>query len=426
MRGRRPGRLRLPSLLRACGNRGDVRTGESLHAVAVVSSLDDDVFVISSLIDMYSRCGLGRGARKAFGEARERDTVVWNSMIAGYSRLGLPFDATRVFVAMAVAGPQPDLTSWNSLIAAFSSRGLLRNAAYFFNSMELYGLKPDVFSWTSLIAGLVRDFRVEQAMETFRRMVVVDGTRPRSATISALLPACSLLADLRRGTALHALSVVVGVEEDVHVGSALLDMYSKCGSLEEAVKVFEKMPERSTISWNSMIFCYANNGTPSEALALYGEMKKAGAEPDHLTFMALLTACSHGGLVELGLAFFRAIQRERKITPRVEHYACLVDLLGRAGQVCRAKEVVKEMPLAPDRFVWGALLGACRMHGEVETAAMAAAQLARLSSERRGSCLLMSDIFVGFGRWEDAGRMKMLSKGRGLRGLPGCSWVTTS
>ncbi|CAA7389730.1 unnamed protein product [Spirodela intermedia] len=424
-RGQRPGHFILPSLLRACGGLSDLGTGEKLHGSAIRSSFDADVFVSCALIDMYSRCGHIDGARKVFDTAAQRDTVVWNSMLASYVRLGFAGDAMRLFVSMVTGGLHPDLTTWNSLISGCSSSGALKIAKYLFRSMKFHGVDPDVFSWTSLIGGLVRDFRGQDAFEAFRRMMVVPGVQPSSATVSSLLPACANLADDRRGAALHAYAVVTGVEEDLFVSSALVDMYSKCGFLHEAAKMFNRMRHRSTVSWNSMIFGYANNGSSTEAVNIYNQMRKDGVDPDHLTFTALLTACSHGGLVELGMAFFRSMQEERGIEPRAEHYACMVDLLGRAGRLLEALDLIEGMPVAPDIFVWGALLGACRNHGNVEVAVVAASHLLKVETERRGSYLMMSGILAGSGRWEDAVRMKMMAKRQTLRGNPGCSWITT-
>ncbi|CAA6655014.1 unnamed protein product [Spirodela intermedia] len=341
---------------------------------------------------MYSRCGHIDGARKVFDTAAQRDTVVWNSMLASYVRLGFAGDAMRLFVSMVTGGLHPDLTTWNSLISGCSSSGALKIAKYLFRSMKFHGVDPDVFSWTSLIGGLVRDFRGQDAFEAFRRMMTRGGT--------ARLRGCD------------------GVEEDLFVSSALVDMYSKCGFLHEAAKMFNRMRHRSTVSWNSMIFGYANNGTSTEAVNIYNQMRKDGVDPDHLTFTALLTACSHGGLVELGMAFFRSMQEERGIEPRAEHYACMVDLLGRAGRLLEALDLIEGMPVAPDIFVWGALLGACRNHGNVEVAVVAASHLLKVETERRGSYLMMSGILAGSGRWEDAVRMKMMAK-RQLRGTQG-------
>ena len=375
-----------------------------------------------ALIDMYSRCGTIDTARRVFEEAGERDTVVWNSMIAGYSRKGIADESMRLFSRMATVGVQADLATWNSVISGSSSCGALKLAKYLFGSMKLHEFEPDVFSWTSIISGMVRDFQGKEAFGVFREMIAV-GVRPSSVTISCLLPACGLLADEKRGAALHACAVLAGVEEDLFVSGALVDMYCKCGFLEEAAKMFDEMPDRSIVSWNSMIFGHANNGTISEALSLYNRMKEDGVEPDHLTFTAVLMACGHGGLVERGMAFFGAMQEEHGIEPRVEHYACLVDLLGRAGHVLKAWELIKEMPLMPNFFVWGALLGACRTHGNVEIAAVAASRLLKLRAERQGSCRTMSNVFAGSGRWEEAVRMRMMAKSQRMRSIPGCSWI---
>ncbi|KAL3611190.1 hypothetical protein D5086_002210, partial [Populus alba] len=278
----------IPSVLKCCGHVYDVQTGRILHSVILKYSIESDVYVISSLIDMYSKCGEVEKARRVFDRMVEKDLVALNAMLSG----------------------------------------------------------------------LVQNFRNEAAFDAFKQMLG-QGFLPTSATISTVLAACATMANVRRGREIHGYAVVIRVEDDIYVRSALVDMYAKCGFISEASMLFYMMPERNTVTWNSMIFGYANHGYCDEAIELFDQMEKSeGNKLDHLTFTAVLTACSHAGMVEHGQSLLLLMQQKYKIVPRLEHYACMVDLLGRAGNLNEAYDMIKKMPVKPDLFVWGALLGA--------------------------------------------------------------------
>jgi len=255
--------------------------------------------------------------------------------------------------------------------------------------------------------------------------MVTAGTRvlPSSATTASILPAFANVADVKRGKEVHAYAVVTGIEQDLTVSSALVDMYAKCGLVLEAHRLFDKMVERSTVTWTSMIFGLANSGHCQEAISLFHRMLGDGARPGHLTFTAVLTACSYCGMVELGKGLYRAMKEEHGIEPRLEHYACMVHLLGRAGMLAEAYDFIKAMPLEPDCFVWGALLGACRSHGNVKLAELAASRLLTVEPSNAANCLLFSDALASAGRQDDVLKMKRLAKRRRMKKLDGCSWL---
>jgi len=232
------------------------------------------------------------------------------------------------------------------------------------------------------------------------------------------------MANVRRGREIHGYAVVIRVEDDIYVRSALVDMYAKCGFISEASMLFYMMPERNTVTWNSMIFGYANHGYCDEAIELFDQMEKSeGNKLDHLTFTAVLTACSRAGMVEHGQSLFLLMQQKYKIVPRLEHYACMVDLLGRAGNLNEAYDMIKKMPVKPDLFVWGALLGACRNHGDIGLAEVAARHLAELEPENAGNNMLMSNLYADAGSWENVSRSKKMMKRKRLKNFPGCSWI---
>ncbi|XP_020108676.1 pentatricopeptide repeat-containing protein At5g59600 [Ananas comosus] len=412
----------LPNILKACAHLSDLRTGRLLHCLAVRHSLHCDAFVISALIDMYSKCSRLRLARQVFDEMAERDLVVWNSIISGYAHQGFPYHAMVLFVKVRFFGIEPDLVTWNALISGFSRLACDRFALELFRAMQIDGIKPDVVTWTSIICGLVLNFSYDKARGMFREMIVGARISPTAVTVSSLLPACANVADVRHGKEIHGYAVVLGVEEDMSVSSSLIDMYSKCGLILEAKRVFEKMGIRSTVTWNSMIFGLANSGHCHDAMSLFHRMHNEGVRADHLTFTAVFTACSHAGMVEIGRSLFRSMQEEYGIKPRLEHYACMVDLLGRAGKILEANNLIEEMPTKPDRFVWGALLGACRNHGNIELAEVAASRLLELEPESAAGCALLSNLLADAGREKDAIKLKKLMKRRRLR-FSGCSWM---
>ncbi|KAJ6826803.1 BTB/POZ domain-containing proteinisoform X1 [Iris pallida] len=375
---------------------------------------------------MYSKCGRLEYAVRVFDRMPERDLVVWNSMVSGYARRGFPDDAMALVKKMRAHGPKPDLVTWNALISGLSQPGAgadrAASASDLLASMRADGIEPDVYTWTSLVSGLVRDLDYDRAVEMFKRMVA-SGVRPSSATISSLLPALANAVNLNKGKELHCYAVAIGAERDLFVGSSLVDMYAKCGLILEAETVFGRMGARNAVSWNSMIFAYSNHGFSDRALALFDRMQAEGVRPDHLTFTAVFTACSHVGATGLGKDMFRAMQEEHGIEPRLEHYACMVDLLGRAGRLEEARDLIEEMPVKPDSFVWGALLGACRKHGNVDLAELASSRLLELEPESCGSFVTLSNVLMDVGRWEDAVRMNKLIRRRKLKRHLGCSWT---
>ncbi|XP_020578882.1 pentatricopeptide repeat-containing protein At5g59600 [Phalaenopsis equestris] len=418
-----PNRFILPTLLRSASNLSDSITGRSLHSSSIRSSLTSDPFISSSLIDFYVKSGRHADARRAFDEAPIRDSVVWNSIISGYASRGLIEEGMLLFREMQSRGPKPDLFTWNSLISGYAQSGDEQNALKLFDSMRFSGIEADVVSWTSIISGLVRNFNYRKGFVFFRRMVAVAGVRPSSATISSLLPASANVMDLRRGKEIHGYAIVSGFERDLFVSSSLIDMYSKCGVISDADRVFDEMPVKNTVSFNSMIFAHANHGRCEKAIKLFYQMKIYGFLPDHLTFTAVLTACSHGGKVKLGKYLFRFMQENHQIVPRMEHYASMVDLLGRAGKLLEAHDLINEMPMEPDSFVWGAMLGACEIHGDVGLSEIAARRLGELEPASGGRLCLLGRVMASAGRLGDAERMKKVARKKRLRRYLGCSWT---
>lgn len=427
--GVKPNNFVLPSALKACGHLFEWQTGQEIHGFSLRSSFGCDVYVGSALIDMYSKCGFVGKARKVYDNMIDKDLVCVNVMIAGYVHAGMVKEALGLVEDMQVMKLRPNVVTWNTLIAGFSQAGDSLMVDELFQVMRNNKIEPDVVSWTSIISGLVKNFKNDEAFVTFRKMMAY-GCFPNTNTVSSLLSACANVANVTWGKEIHGFALVCGLEQDIYVQSAVIDMYAKCGCISQAATLFHKMIRRNTPTWNSMIFGYANHGYCNEAIELFKRMEMEEAEKlDHLTLTAVLTACSHGGMMELGRTLFKSMQEKYNIKPRLEHYACMVDLLGRAGKLAEAYDLVKAMPIPPDLFVWGALLGACKKHDNIELAEVAAKHLSELEPQGPGTSLL-SNLYAGAGSWGNAARlkklMKMKKKKKKSNSFPGRSWIETA
>ncbi|XP_021720811.1 pentatricopeptide repeat-containing protein At5g59600-like [Chenopodium quinoa] len=420
--GVKPNNFVLPSALKACGHLLERRTGEEIHGFSLRRSFHNDVFVGSALIDMYSKCGFVDKARKVFDNMIEKDLVALNAMVAGYVHVGLVKEALSFVENVQVMKLRPNVVTWNTLIAGFSQAGDSLMVDELFQVMRDNKIEPDVVSWTSIISGLVKNFKNDEAFVTFQKMMD-SGCFPNTNTVSTLLSACANVANVSRGKEIHGFALGVELERDIYVQSALIDMYAKCGCISQASTLFHNMTRRNTPTWNSMIFGYANHGYCKEAIELFKRMEIEDAgKLSHLTFTAVLTACSHGGMIDLGRSLYESMQENYNIKPRLEHYACMVDLLGRAGKLTEAYDLINAMPIQPDLFVWGALLGACRQHGNIELAEVAAKHLSELEPKGSGTSLL-SNLYAGAGSWGNAARLKKLMKKKRSKNFPGCSWI---
>ncbi|KAK9734793.1 hypothetical protein RND81_04G163400 [Saponaria officinalis] len=409
----------VPSALKACGHLSKWGTGKEIHGLVLRRCFEYDAYVCSALVDMYSKCGLIKNARRVFDGMIEKDLVALNALIAGYVQSGLLKEALNLVQNVKLLGLKPNVVTWNTLLAGFSQAGDNVMVDELFQLMRVNEIDPDVVSWTSIISGLVKNFRNGEAFVTFRKMLNAR-CFPSANTISSLLSACANVGNVTLGKEIHGFATVNGLEQDVYVRSALIDMYAKCGSIFQASTLFHNMSIRNTPTWNSMIFGYANHGYCNEAIELFQRMDVEETKKlDHLTFTAALTACSHGGMVEVGRNLFKLMQEKYAIQVRLEHYACMVDLLGRAGKLMEAYDMINGMPMQPDLFVWGAFLGACKQHDNFELAEVAAQRLSELEPQGAGPRLL-SGLYAGNGSWGNVARLKKRMK---KKNFSGCSWL---
>ncbi|GAB2300414.1 hypothetical protein Dimus_034457 [Dionaea muscipula] len=387
--GLKPDEGCISSVLAALADIEDVTMGTQVHCCGIKQGLLSDKWVVTSLIDMY-----GKHARSS-------------EMIKGFDEVG----------------GSMELGACNALIAGLARNGLVDDALALFQKMKDQAMDLNVVSWTSMISCCSQNGRDMEALQLFREMQLA-GVTPNAVTIPCLLPACGNVAALMHGKAAHCFSLRAGITRDVYVSCALIDMYAKCGKIRESRLCFDVMPIKNMVSWNAMISSYAIHGKPKEAMEMFDCMQRSGHNPDSISFIGVLSACSQKGLVDEGRNLFHAMSKVHRIRPKMEHYASMVTLLSRAGEIEEAYFMIKSMPFEADACVWGALLCSCRVHNNIEVAEVAAKKLFELEPENPGNYILLSNIYSSNSMWNGVDRVKDLMKGKGLKkNHPGCSWI---
>ncbi|KAL2939605.1 hypothetical protein RDABS01_033763 [Bienertia sinuspersici] len=452
-----PNRNTLPCTIKSCSCLGDILSGKQAHQQAFVFGYDYDLFVSSALIDMYSKCGQIWDARKLFDEIPLRNVVSWTSMITGCVQNDEPHEALLLFneflaeeseiegcsvdqvalvsVLSACArvsnktvtegvhgfsikrGLEEFMGVGNTLVDAYAKCGELAMSKKVFDGM----MDKDVVSWNTMVAVFAQNGLSTEAIEVFHAMVNDSDVKYNAVTLSAVLLACSHAGALVHGKCIHDQVVKMGLEQNVFVGTSIIDMYCKCGRVAMARRAFEHMKVKNVRSWSAMIAGYGMHGYAKEALDVFYDMKRVGVKPNYITCVSVLAACSHAGLVDEGWECFTSMEREFGVEPGVEHYGCMVDLLGRAGFLKKAYDLIKEMKVKPDFVVWGALLAGCRMHKNLELAEISAKKLFELDSTNCGYYVLLSNMYADAGRWADVERVRILIKNNGLIKPPGFS-----
>ncbi|XP_004229762.1 putative pentatricopeptide repeat-containing protein At3g25970 [Solanum lycopersicum] len=427
-----------------------------VHGKVEKLGLRCEVKVFNALITAYSQCGSIESAESVFdGTIRCRDSVTWNSMLAAYLEHDEEKQAFELFLDMERLGLEMDSYTYTSIISGcfegrHNSQGKCLHALVIKRGLENVTIISNVLismyvksctnsmddaltvfenldakdsvSWNSILTGLSQKGLSEIAFKKFTKMRV-ENLEMDEYSFSATLRSCSDLATLRFGQQVHAFALKLRSESYKHVSSALILMYSNCGIIEDAWKSFEVSPKESSISWNSIMFAYAQHGQGKLVLDLFYLMKQSEVKLDHITFVAVLTACSHIGLVEEGCRFFKSMEADFGIVPRMEHYACAIDLLGRAGRLEEAKELVKGMPFDPDAMVLRTLLGTCRSCGDIEYASEVASHLLELEPGEHSTYVLLSDMYRQFKKWDNIANIKRLMRERSITKVPGWSWI---
>lgn len=451
-----PDRFTFPCVIKACAEVAELREGEKTHAGALKLGYEMDVFVASALINLYLKFNMTEEARHLFDKLPERDVVLWNAMINGYAQIGELDNALEVFGRMVEEGIAPSKFTVTGLLSVYATMGDLSNGRKIHGFVEKMGCELDVvvsnslidmygkcksiedareiferipdwdiFSWNSILSVYQQSGDHNETLRLFDRMCRTR-IRPDSITVTTALPACSHLAALMHGREIHGYMTVSGMaidEKDVYVDNAIMDMYVKCGSLSDACTTFDRMKERDSASWNIMIMGYGMHGRGKEALAMFSRMCEAQVKPDEVTFVGVLSACSHAGLVGQGREILASMEQDHGVIPTLEHYSCAVDMLGRAGQLREAYELAISMPIEPNPVVWRAFLAACRIHGNAALAEVAACRLFELDPGHCGSYVLLSNVYGAKGWYRDVSDIRKAMVQRNVRKMPGCSWI---
>ncbi|XVF37793.1 hypothetical protein REPUB_Repub20aG0041300 [Reevesia pubescens] len=376
-----------------------------------------DVISWTAMVAGLAKNGRVDEARRIFDRMPERNVVSWNAMMTGYAQNMKLDEAFDLFERM----PERDLSSWNGMITGFIQNEELRRAEKLFDKIPC----KNVVSWTTIITGYVQDEQSEEALKIFSKMLAEEGVKPNEGTFVSVLSACSDLAGLVEGQQVHQIIVKTVYHCSEIVVSALINMYSKCGELSIARRIFDDglISQRDVVSWNGMIAAYAHHGCGGEAISLFKKMYNLGFKPNDVTYVALLSACSHSGMVEEGLRYFDELVRDKSIQVREDHYACLVDLCSRAGKLKEAFEFILQLGTKPSLSVWEALLAGCHVHGDVNLGKLVAEKILEAEPENAGTYLLLSNIYALRGKWRDAAKVRLKMKDKGLKKQPGCSWI---
>ncbi|KAJ0966367.1 hypothetical protein J5N97_027505 [Dioscorea zingiberensis] len=411
--------LTFPFVLKACGRAEECHAnkGAEIHCRVVRLGLGTDLFVQNALMFMYSQTRRVQVARQVFDEMAEKTPVSWNTLIAAYDRCGDFESADRMLRSM----PKKNVSSWNGLITRYVRMGDIDAAKKVFDEMP----QRDAISWNVLIAGCISVKNYRHALEIFKQMLQCK-MEPTELTVVSILGACSEAGELGIGSDIHDYLKYKEFRIEGFVGNALMDMYAKCGNLRMARRVFDEMGMKHVTSWNSMIVSLAFHGHCKEALELFSCMEKEpnqAVKPNNVTFLGVLTACSHKGLVKEGQEFFDRMIRLYGIEPDIKHYGCMVDLLSRCGQLRDAFQTIKEMPIRVNSVLWKTVLSACRVHGDVELAEAVFAELAALETLRDEDYVLMSNIYAEAERWDDVHRLRTGMIGRSILKPPGWSQI---
>ncbi|KAH9542357.1 hypothetical protein CY35_13G001100 [Sphagnum magellanicum] len=452
-KGVQPTPVTLTGVLNACASMFALQEGRCTHEQIIESGWESDVFVGSSLVDMYAKRGSMEDAERVFNKMLSRNVVTWNTMILGYVKCGQGSKALELFQQMQQEGVQSDPVTFvgvlnacasmvaleegrhaheqiiqsgyesvavvgNSLIDMYAKCGSIEDAKRVFNKLP----SRDVVSWNVMIFGHVKYGQGQKARELFRQMQE-EGVQPTPSTVVGVLNACASVVALDEGRRAHDWVIKSGWDLNVFVGNSLIDMYAKCGSLEDALKVFNKMPSRDVVTWNAMIVGYAIHGLGKEALKQFEQMREEGVQPDDTTFVCLLSACSHSGLVDEGLRFYSSMSTVYMISANFQHYTCMVDLLGRAGRLHEAENMVLAMPYKPQVAAWMALLGACRIHGNVEMGKRAAKQVLELEPENAAGYVLLSNLYTATGNRDLSENIEQQRKERSVKKHRGHTWI---
>ena len=445
----------LSGMVTACSD--DIDMIRQVHALTVSGGFDSYVSVNNALVTYYSKNGFLEEAKRVFyGMGEVRDEVSWNSMIVAYGQHREGSKALGLFQEMVRRGFVVDMFTLASVLTAFTcvedllgglqfhakliKTGFHQNSHVGSGLIDLYSKckggmsdcrkvfqeipEPDLVLWNTMISGFSQneDFS-EDALDCFRQMQRV-GYRPDDCSFVCVISACSNLSSPSQGKQIHALAIKSEIPSNrISVNNALVAMYSKCGNLQDARRLFDRMLEHNTVSLNSMIAGYAQHGIGTESIRLFQQMLEIDIAPTSITFISVLCACAHTGKVEEGQNYFNMMKEKFSIEPEAEHYSCMIDLLGRAGKLSEAERLIETMPFSPGSIGWASLLGACRTHGNMELAVKAANNVLQLEPSNAVPYVMLANMYASAGKWEESATVRKLMRDRGVKKKPGCSWI---
>lgn len=435
-------------LIKCCISHGAIKEGKQVHQHVFSNGYEPKTFLVNTLLNMYVKFKLLNEAQFLFDQMPKRNVVSWTTMIAVYSNSDCKYKALQMLIMMLRDGIRPNMYTYSSvlrasedistlkqlqcciikvgleldvfvrsaLIDSYCKWGEPRAALSIFNEM----VTSDVVVWNSIIGGFAQNSDGDEALNLFIRMKR-SGFWADQSSLTSVLRGCTSLALLELGRQVHV--HVIKFDRDLVLNNALLDMYCKCGSLDDANSVFTRMAVKDVISWSTMVIGLAQNGYSRKAIDLFEAMKTSGTKPNYITILGVLFACSHSGLVKDGQYYFGSMKMLFGVDPGREHYGCMIDLLGRAGRLDEAMKLIDEMKCEPDAVTWRTLLGACRVHRNTDIAEYAAKKVLSLDPHDAGTYTLLSNIYANSQRWEDVENLRRVMKDRGIKKEPGCSWI---
>uniref|UniRef100_A0ACD5ZQ14 Uncharacterized protein n=1 Tax=Avena sativa TaxID=4498 RepID=A0ACD5ZQ14_AVESA len=379
----RPDEVTMIGVVSGCGQLRDLELGRRLHGYVETARVRCTVRMMNVLMDMYVKCGDLERAKSVFDSIGSKTVVSWTTMVVGYAKFGMMDEARRVFDEMP---------------------------------------ERDAFPWNALMAGYVQCKQGKDALRLFHEMQEAK-VEPNEITMVNLLSACAQLGALEMGIWVHRFIDRNQLSLSVALGTSLLDMYAKCGNIEKAISVFKEIPEKNALTWTAMICGLANHGHAGEAIEYFHRMIELGLQPDEITFIGVLSACCHAGLVKEGQHFFNLLVSKYRLERKMKHYSCMIDLLGRAGHLDEAEHLVNTMPMEPDAVVWGAIFFACRMHGNISLGEKAAMKLVELDPSDSGIYVLLANMYAEANMRKKADKVRVMMRHLGVEKVPGCSCI---
>lgn len=448
-----PSEYTMASVLMACTMLGSLHQGRLIHGSVMKHGLVSNHFITAAMLDMYVKCGEAEDARQVFDELSFVDLVLWTTMIVGYTQNGSPLDALLLFVddkfmrivpnsvtiatVLSASAQLRNLSLGRSIHGISVKLGAVENDVVMNALVDMYAkckalsdakgifgrvLNKDVVTWNSLIAGYAENDMGSDALMLFSHMRV-QGSLPDAISVVNALSACVCLGDLLIGKCFHTYAVKHAFMSNIYVNTALLNLYNKCADLPSAQRVFSEMNDRNTVTWGAMIGGYGMQGDSAGSIDLFNEMLKDNIQPNEAVFTSILSTCSHTGMVTVGKKCFESMAHYFNITPSMKHYACMVDVLARAGNLEEALEFIQKMPMQADTSIWQAFLHGCKLHSRLEFAEEAVNRMMVLHPDTPDFCVMMSNLYTSYGRWDKSLAIRKLMKERGLVKLPGCSSV---